>query len=59
MTANTPSGDQSTPGKPHDHASRQQKHPDQGTQTGSEDLDRQSPPSEKGGKAGPRPPNAK
>jgi hypothetical protein len=60
MTAPTQSDDRSTPGKPNDEASRQQKHPNQGTQTGSEELDRKTGgPGGKGGPAGPRPPNAK
>jgi hypothetical protein len=31
-----------TPGKPKESGSRQQKHPDQGTQSGSRELDQQS-----------------
>lgn len=59
MTAPTPSDDRSTPGKPNDQASRQQKHPNQGTQTGSDELDRKARTPGKGSQSGPRPPNAK
>lgn len=59
MAHTTPSPDDSTPGKPKDHASRQQKHPHQGTQTGSKDLDQRTPAPNRGGATAPRPPNAK
>ncbi len=59
MGTPTPSDENSTPGKPQDHASRQQKHANQGTQTGSDDLDRKAPDTGKGRDAGPRQPNAK
>jgi len=59
MGTSTPRDDRSTPGKPTDEASRQQKHPNQGTQTGSEELDRKSHAPGTGAASGPRPPNAK
>jgi hypothetical protein len=47
--------ERSTPGRPHD-TSRQQKHPDQNVESGSEHLDRNSHPREKND---PVPPGAK
>jgi hypothetical protein len=59
MGTHTATDDNSTPGRPTDEGSRQQKHPNQGTQTGSEELDRKTKTPAKGGASGPRPPNAK
>jgi hypothetical protein len=58
MTADAQDPKPTTPGKPTDHGSRQQKEDRQSTQTGSPELDRKS--SDKGGSVkAPRPPNAK
>jgi hypothetical protein len=59
MTQPTSRDDHSTPGKPKDHASRQQKHSQQGTQTGANDLDKRAPAPGSGDEPAPRPPNAK
>lgn len=58
MSNQTQTPEPSTPGKPKSSGSRQQKHQDQGTQTGSDKLDRDSSRSE-GGREPPTPPSTK